>query len=172
MEEILETSRNTQRLLGNTDTKLYSSLDKLQEQVAQLLSYGENQRAREVRRLRPNMHPMMFEEMFMMSREDMVDHETGSAVDPAPYFIPMMLSPLRDGMPWLYDAGWQLAVLLMSDSDRETKEQGVGRFRTLVRMLSHGHPMFRELVGNKDEMMAVRELPMLVDEMLSRYFDR
>ena len=41
LEEILETSRNTQRLLGNTDSKLYSNIDLVNNKVDDLIEKTE-----------------------------------------------------------------------------------------------------------------------------------
>ena len=42
LEELLEMTRNTQRLLGNTDTKLYNNIDQVQKKIDNIISRIEN----------------------------------------------------------------------------------------------------------------------------------
>jgi hypothetical protein len=170
LEEILDTSRNTQRLLGNTDTKLHKSLDELQSQVSQMVTIQDHQRLRDSRRPKLHMHPMMVDEMLMMS-EELSSRDGRRGRDISPFYLPMVLSPWKHDFPWLYDAASNLATILMSEADGDTKKRSIEDFASLIEMLGRGHPMFRELLGKGQGRMAM-ELHMLTQEFLARWSHR
>lgn len=50
LEELLETSRNTQRLLGNTDSKLYGNIDQVNKKVDDVFEKIDKHYSLEIRR--------------------------------------------------------------------------------------------------------------------------
>ncbi|MDR1152390.1 MAG: toll/interleukin-1 receptor domain-containing protein [Bifidobacteriaceae bacterium] len=170
LEQILEASRNTQRLLGNTDTKLNKSLDELQVQVSQVMKIQEHQHDREWRRAEHRMHPMMVEDALMFPL-DMLSEGGSERRDISPYILPIALSPWKRDLPWLYDAASRLASVLMSEADRDTKRRSIEDFSSLTAMIRHEHPVFRDFLGKGGHRL-VMELDMFVGEFLHRWTHR
>ena len=50
LEELLETVRNTQRLLGNTDSKLYGNIEEVQKKTDEIIARIERQNERDLHR--------------------------------------------------------------------------------------------------------------------------
>ena len=59
LEELLETSRNTQRLLGNTDSKLYGNIDQVNKKVDDVIEKIDKHYSLESRRFSKKMSPMI-----------------------------------------------------------------------------------------------------------------
>jgi hypothetical protein len=166
LEEILETSRNTQRLLGNTDTKLHRSLETLAEQVSQLLSFQEEQQPRDSRRIRLPRHTMMLRNIVVSGLMSSLDESEMRGI--SPYLLLMVLSPWKADLPWLYDATSNLAAILMSGADADVKSTAIGGFRQFMRMIVSGHPAYREFIESKEQFPLVEGLFAMVDELLLR----
>lgn len=160
LEELLEMSRNTQRLLGNTDAKLYNNIEQLQKNVEEAISKNNKLLDMDSRRYSRKMHPMFVEEMFYMLRSE------GEPSNIFPYNLLIILSVYRDDFPWLYDAGSELVKVIQSNSQKKSKIMAVEKFQKILEFTS-GHPIMRKsFCYNKDAMMMLRELPMrLMDEV-------
>lgn len=168
MEDILDTSRNIQRLVGNTDTKLRDGLDELQLQVSKVVSLEERERNRDFHHMIRNFGPVMIEDMIVLSSEKMESHISD---DVTPYLIPILLSPLSHSLPWVYDAGWQLTEVLLSECNTDAKQRSVVRFMSLIETVEE-NPMFREIFRSKEEYMLVRDFVHVMAPILERYISR
>ena len=159
LEEILETSRNTQRLLGNTDTKLYNNIEQLQKRTEEILSKTERQEL-EARRLSRKYRPMLIKDLVFSTRES----------DLLPYNFLIALSIYKEDFPWLYDAGRDLVAMITSSVSRKDKMLAIERFRGLVEFTSD-HPMMREVFGGlrKEMEIMLHELPRMLIDLIDKY---
>jgi len=107
------------------------------------------------RRMR-RFHPMMFEEMAMMSSEGR-----------SPVALLMLFGMFRDELPWLYDLGKDLYDAIRR-GDRSHADDTLREIERVTEMARH-HPMMEDMMmGSKEAYMFLHELP----RMLERYMDR
>jgi hypothetical protein len=106
------------------------------------------------RRMR-RFHPMMMEEMSMMSPDGR-----------SPVGVLMMFSVFRDDLPWLYDLGKDLYDAIRR-GDRVHAEETAREIERVVKMVRH-HPMMEEMMmmGSKDTFMFLHELPHVIERFL------
>jgi hypothetical protein len=156
LEQILDLSRNNQKLILNPEGNLGSSLNdvrKLMAEIQQRLDQQEKNPPRASRKL----HPMFFEEMMHASQD--IDRHFG---------LQIILSLLREDFPWLYEAGQDVASILKSRKSREEKHRSVKKFIRLLEF-TFGHPMMREMFGlNREHRMFYRELPFVLHRFLEK----
>lgn len=153
LEEILELSRDNQKLLRSPDSKLHDDLDQVKEILDRLITRYEM--AFERRRMTRKYSTVFFDEIMHMSGK----HSS--------YAFLMTLSLLREDFPWIYDMGKELIDVLKSDADLEEKSNVIRDFREMVDF-TFSHPIMRDTYGrNKDSMMLLKELPY----SLMRYLD-
>jgi hypothetical protein len=159
LEEILETSRNTQRLIGNTDTKLYNNLEQLQKKTEELLLKNDSPYLYESKKLSRRYSPMFYEELLYSNNL-------------VPYNILIVLSVFRDDFPWLYDAGKDLVSILNSNTSKKNKIEAIGKFRGLLEITSE-HPLIKGVFGNlrKESAMILRELSRMLMHVIDEYND-
>ena len=165
LEELLETARNTQRLLGNTDSKLYSNIDEVQKKVDHIVERIERQHENEMRRSARKFRPMYFEEL-LFSR---YDNEIGDSM--FPYNILMALAIYKEDFPWLYDAGNETLKVINSNASKNKKLSMLEKFRNIIEY-TLSHPIMRDMYGaRKESLMMIRELPMRLYDEIERKTD-
>ncbi len=163
LEELLEMSRNTQRLLGNTDVKLYNNIEQLQKMLEEIISKNDRMFDIDQRRYSRKIHPMFVEKMFYTFR----NNEDVEGI--FPYNLLMLLSIYKDDFPWLYDAGSELVKVIQSNASKKSKSMAVEKFQKVLDFTS-GHPMMRESFRfNKESMMMLHELPIMLMHEVDRY---
>ncbi len=161
LEELLEMARNTQRLLGNTDAKLYTNIDEVQKKVDEIITRIEKQYNTDMHRSSRKFRPMFVEDLLFSSH---YDDENGIF----PYNILMALAVYKEDFPWLYDAGAELINVINSKAKMDDKMKAVNKFRNVLEYTC-GHPMMREMYSSrKESMMLMRELPMFIERELDR----
>lgn len=112
-------------------------------------------------RRRRRLHPMM-----MMDAKEMFMDRPGD-----PIFLLVMAGFLREELPWLAEIFTESYREIRSGSAAQTEATYL-RLRRLIKELSHGHPMLRDFMGdNKESDMMLRELPHVIDRVLSLYSD-
>jgi hypothetical protein len=159
LEEILDLTRNNQKLLRNPDgefTKEVESIKVSVEKMAKRLDFeGEPRRIRKNRRL----HPMFFEEIFNHSHS-FQDKFTGFQI---------AISFLKEDFPWLYDSGLETIKILRTPTLAKTKkESAIEKFSHLVNF-TFENPMMREMYfPDKDIWMMGKELPYLLRALIDR----
>lgn len=162
LEELLEMTRNTQRLLGNTDAKLYTNLDQVQKKVDDVLSRMEKQYDIEMRRISRISRSRFIDEMLFSSYNEFEGV--------FPYNILMTLSVFKTDFPWLYDAGRDLVRVLESNSSKKSKATAIMKFRNVLEFTC-GHPAIREIsAARKESLMMLRELPHILDRELDHLY--
>ena len=154
LEELLETARNTQRLLGNTDTKLYNNIDEVQKKVDSIVERIERQHEMDMRRSSRRYRPMFIDEL-LFPRYDSDGNE-----GIFPYNILMALAIYKEDFPWLYDAGSEMVKIINSNAKKSDKLAALEKFKNVLEY-TYSHPMMREMYGSrKESFMLIRELPM------------
>lgn len=164
LEELLETARNTQRLLGNTDAKLYSNIDEVQKKVDSIVERIERQQEMDMRRSSRKYRSVFVEELLFAR----YDSEQADAV--FPYSILMALSAYKEDFPWLYDVGSETVKIITSNAKKNDKIAAVDKFKNVIDYTC-SHPIMREIYGSRKELlMLLRELPMrLLNEIERKY---
>lgn len=109
---------------------------------------------------RRRFHSAMMEELIMHA--GMRGEPNGEAAA-----ILLIVSLFRDDLPWLYEPGVELYRALRSRSARAI-EDARKQFSRMIEMTDH--PIFFELTrgGDEETFFMMRELPRLLDRMLSR----
>lgn len=166
LEELLETVRNTQRLLGNTDSKLYSNIEQVNKKTDEIMAMHEKQLDIEMRRNSRRLSPMYVKELMYGF------HSTEEMEEIFPYNLLIMLSVFKEDFPWLYEAGSELVRTIESRTTVEKKRQSVNKFRNILEMTCE-HPFTRDLLrGRKDMLMLLRDFSMMITSDIERYIDR
>lgn len=163
LEELLETVRNTQRLLGNTDSKLYGNLEEVQKKTDEIMVRLERQHEFEMRRSSRKVSPMYIQEFVYGIYSD---KEYGNIF---PYNVLIVLSFYREEFPWLYDIGNDLVKMICSDAPKKKKLEAAIKFREVFEFTCE-HPMMREVFrSRKESMMVLRELSMTIMKEMDRF---
>lgn len=150
LEELLETVRNTQRLLGNTDSKLYGNIEEVQKKTDEIIAKIERQYERDVHQKHRKMSPMYIREFVYGIYSD---KEYESVF---PYNILIALSFYKDDLPWLYEAGNEMVKTLGSNIAEKDKIEAVNKFKAVFE-ITLSHPMMREMLRNRKESMGMLE---------------
>lgn len=133
--------------------KLVEEMKALPSRVAERLAEtGEPIRRRRLRRF----HPMMFEDMLHMS---------GDPADPVG--ILMVASVIRDDVPWLYELAMEVYRAVKSE-DIAAIQREMKRLQHFSEFMMHGPFMEEFGLEGKDTYMFCKELPRMLEHMLSR----
>lgn len=159
LEEILELSRDNQKLLKSPDTKLYDDMEKIKGSLDEI--NRQNAIIYEQKRTRRKYTSGVFDSIMHM-----ID-------DKNPYGFLMALSFFKEDFPWIYDMGKDLMDTLNSKKSSKEKIIAVKDYRNMIEY-TFGDPAIREIFGrNRDSIIFMRDLAyMLVgylDNMLEEY---
>lgn len=159
LEEILELSRDNQKLLRTPDSKLYDDIEKVKESLERISM--KNDILYERKRMSRKYSSMFFEEIM---------HISGKR---SSYAFLMTLSLLKDDFPWIYDMGKELIDILKSENPTEEKSIAIKEFRDMVDF-TFSHPMMRDMfMRNKENIIFMKELPYALmkylDEISEKY---
>ena len=162
LEEILDLSRNNQKLLRNPDSKIFESIETLKSKIDEIASYNDNNSFIERRRLTRKFHPAMLEDLLHLSRNE----KRGQM-----YGFLMMLSLYKDDFPWVYDMGKNVLSVLKSKASIDKKHNAIQEFDEMLEFTAH-MPIMYELYGNKKEfIMFMREMPHILIKYLEKVVD-
>lgn len=150
LEEILELSRDNQKLLKSPDVKLYDDIEKVKDSLDEISR--RNAMLTEQRRRNKRYSSIVLEEITQMFSAR------------SSYGFLMTLSIFNEDFPWIYDMGKELINILKSKTSPEEKAMAIGDFKKLIDYTC-GHPVMREAFGSSR--MLTKELPYL----LARYLD-
>lgn len=159
LEEILELSRDNQKLLRNPDSQLRDEIEKIKQEMEQV--NNRNAIIYDKKRVAKKYTPMLLEEIM---------HKVGKR---SSYGFLMTLSLFKDDFPWIYDMGKELLDILKSDKLEQEKALAIREFRNIVDFTC-GHPMMLDIFGdNKGSMMMLKEMPFILmrymDDMFEQY---
>lgn len=158
LEEILDLTRNNQKLLRNPDGEFVKEVESIKlilEKIGKRIESDVDPRRTKRNR---SMHPMFFEEILHASPFE--KNITGFQI---------IISQFRTDFPWLYDAGLDVARTLRTNASVEERQLAVSTFNELVEF-TFEHPMMREIqMADKEMWMLGRELPRILRRALDRY---
>ncbi|KGL47347.1 TIR domain-containing protein [Porphyromonas cangingivalis] len=159
LEEILDLSRNNQKLLRNPDQKLYENIDDLKRLMQELSMKTEKGFDMNIRRMSRKFHPMFMDEI--------LHAPIGSTKNPFGFLI--ILSFFKTDFPWIYDLGKELLEVIKSEKNITAKKDAVMEFKNIIEF-TFEHPMMREIYGN---MIYMKEMPYMIfrylDELIVKY---
>lgn len=151
LEEILDLSRNNQKLLRNPDVKIYENIEELKKLAQEQANRFDRNSEMDMRRISRKFQPMFLDELMHISMRN----------GKKPYGFLIVLSFFRQDFPWLYDAGKDLLDILKSRVDKNSKQEAIYSFKDMMEF-TFQHPMMREMYGNR-----MKEMPYI----LFRYID-
>ena len=145
LEEILELSRDNQKLLRNPDDKLYDDINEIKSLIEEIRLKNSLNEKRRTKKYSP---------MFL----DEIIHENIGR-DNMPYGFLIVLSCYKEEFPWIYDSGKELLDLIKSDKSNEEKIRSMKTFREIVDYTC-SHPIMRDMfLRNKDSAIMLKEMP-------------
>lgn len=157
IEEILELSRDNQKLLRNPDAKLIESIEILKERVDLVMSQLEKNSYFEERK-KPRRYEAMILEDFLHSILLECKKE---------YAFLFILSMIQDKFPWIYNIGRELLETLESEKNIYVKSEAVRNFQKIAEF-SFEHPLMRKVYMNrKDEYLIMRHLESTLLELVN-----
>jgi len=160
LEEILDLSRNNQKLLRNPESKISENI----EEIKKLVQDGYNKYERsefETKRLSKKFHPMLIDEMLHMPLKNGKSH----------FGFLLALSFFKNDFPWIYDLGKEIIDIIKSKVSKSKKQAAIVEFKEVME-ITLSHPMVREFSGVKREnVMYLKELPYLVNRYLENNLD-
>ena len=159
LEEILELSRDNQKLLRSPDSKIYDDIEHIKEAIDQISAKNSFLYERRISSRR--YHPMVLEEIM---------HISGNR---SSYGFLMTLSLFKEDFPWVYDMGKELIDILKSSNELKEKNDAIRQFHEILEFTLE-HPVMREIYSrNKNTMMLVKELPYIlfkyIDDLAEKY---
>lgn len=155
IEELLELSRDNQKLLRNPDSKISSSIEELTKKLDYTITRIERNADIEERRMVRRSRSMYVDELI---------HNIIPKFQPQYAFL-MLLSVFQDDFPWLYNAGKGLQDMLNSEASRESKLDSINDFRRLVEF-TFDHPAIRDSYSRrKDSVTLLKDIPYMLLEL-------
>lgn len=139
---------------GFPSSKLYKEFQMMMEDLTSRI----NRLDPDYRRGRRKFHPMMFEDIMHMGMEN---------EDQNLSFL-MMISFIKDDIPWIYEIGIETYRGLKSTKSKTEKRKLVESFERALEMT--GHPMMREFYGKSEELyMFNKEMRHFMHRFLERF---
>ena len=156
IEELLELSRDNQKLLRNPDPKLFESIDELKQRIDYTMSRIERNAELEDRRISRRNRAMYLDEILHGFLPDCNKQ----------YAFLILLSLIQEEIPWIYNMGKGLIDVLNSRVSTATKLTAINDFRRLMEF-SFDHPAMREnLNRRRDTAMIQKEVPYVLSDIL------
>ncbi len=141
---------------GFISSKLYKEFQMMMEDLTSRI----NRLDPDYRRGRRKFHPMMFEDIMHMGMEN---------EDQNLSFL-MMISLIKDDLPWIYEIGLETYRGLKSIKSKAEKIKLVESFERALEMT--GHPMMREFYGKSEDLyMFSKDMRHFMHRFLDRYMD-
>lgn len=157
IEEILELSRDNQKLLRNPDTKLNDSIDELKERLNITLSKFETNMDFEERRTTRKYKTMFMDELIHSVLPDCQKQ----------YAFLIVLSMVQDKLPWVYNIGKELLEILSSKNSVDVKLEAINNFKRIME-ISFEHPIMRDVyMRKKGDYMLMRDMEHMLIEIVS-----
>ena len=159
LEEILELSRDNQKLLRNPNPVITEDMAYVKQSIDQLLS--KSSMAIDKKRATRKYNSMLLDEIMHMS---------GNRYS---YGLLMTLSLIKEDFPWIYDMGKEFINTLKSDVSKEEKYDTTEDFKRMVEF-TFGHPAMRDIImRNNDIYYYNKDYPYIVfryiDEIAEQY---
>lgn len=138
IEEILELSRDNQKLLRNPDSKLVDSIEEVKERLNFTLSRMERNMDLDERRI-SRKHKSIFIDELMHSILPKCQKQYGFLI---------VISIFQDDFPWIYSMGKELIDIIQSNATLEIKHESINDFRHILEFTCE-HPVIRDVYSRK-----------------------
>lgn len=156
IEEILELSRDNQKLLRNPDTRVLESLEEVRHQLERIIY--RNERSTEDRRMSRNSSLMFVDELL---------HGVLPSCQTQYAFL-ILLNGIQSDFPWLYSMGKGLVDLLQTGASAEQKYCAINECRRLIEF-TYDHRLMRDIrARDKEQYVLQREQQMMLRDV---FFD-
>lgn len=150
LEEILELTRDNQKLIRTPNEKLFVKIEKIEHYIDEIIE-KESLRDEQVHR-RARYNSLFLDEILNVS-----DSTTGFLI---------ALSLCRDDLPWIYDKGKELLELLKGRKGRAEKFKAVQEFEELVNFTFSNLIMRGLIETQQDNIVFRRQLPYILHRQL------
>lgn len=156
LEEILDLSRNNQKLLRSPDPKLFENIEELRRMMLDNLNRLEKNSDLDLKRMSRKFQPMFMDEIMHISMRNGKN----------PFGFLIALSFFKNDFPWIYDTGKELLDIIKSYTEIGIKKEAINDFKEMLEF-TFQNPMMRELYGNrKDYVMYMKEMPYMLMKFL------
>lgn len=159
IEEILELSRDNQKLLRNPDEKIFESFDELKTSIERVLSRVD--RSADERRISRRNSYMFLDELL---HGVLPDCQTQ-------YAFLILLNALENDFPWIYNMGKGLIDVIQSNADMDRKRLAISDCRRMIDY-TYSHKMMRIMSKDKEANMIYRDQQMMLRETLFEMLQR
>ena len=140
LEEILELSRNNQKLIRNLDGALELKLERMHELLHDLANHPKRFSGDMDMRRTHKLDPIILDEVVTTTLGD-VPNYVG---------VQMALGLCRSQYPWIYDIGVEVIGILRSNRRMKEKRQALDRLERVI-SLSFDHPIIRDMVEGSED---------------------
>ncbi|MDP0532213.1 hypothetical protein NLB58_10305 [Porphyromonas gingivalis] len=131
LEEILDLSRNNQKLLRSTDPKIYESIEELKRSSSELAQKVDFVMDNGVKRKMNRRMRILMEDGRLLKAAPSRQHQV--------YSIILTLGILKYDYPWVYDTGrYVLDCIISNDVNKEEKRALVHSFQNTIRTTQRG----------------------------------
>lgn len=134
IEEILELSRDNQKLLRNPDSKLVDSIDDVKKKLDLTLSQIDRSMDLNERRISRKYKSMFIEDLI---------HSISPKCQKQYGFL-IALSIFQDDFPWIYCMGKELIDIIQSNANIEVKHESISDFKHILDFTCE-HPAIRDV---------------------------
>lgn len=156
IEEILELSRDNQKLLRSPDSRLVDSIDEVKNRLDLTLSRIDRNMDLDERRV-SRKHTSMFVEDLIHSILPECQKQYGFLI---------ALSIFQDDFPWIYCMGKELIDIIQSDVNIGVKHESISDFRRILDFTCE-HPAMREIYSRrKENFMLLQNMQYLLTNMV------
>lgn len=148
IEEILELSRDNQKLLRNPDPKLVESIDEVKKRLDLALTRTDRNMDLDERRISRKYKSALIEELI----------HTVLPKCQKQYGFLIALSIFQGDFPWIYNMGKELIDIIQSSASKDVKYESISDFRRIVDFTCE-HPALREIYPRrKDSIMLLKDM--------------
>lgn len=157
LEEILDLSRNNQKLLRNPDSSMIESIDEIKNSLQELYLRREKNTDFDSKKMNRKLHAMLLDEV--LHSKNKKSH----------IGLLITLSQFKNDFPWIYDLGRELIDVLKSNRTKQVKYAAVQDFKEILEF-TFGHPLMREMYGgrNKESFIYFKEFPFILMNYLEK----
>lgn len=160
LEEILDLSRDNQKLLRNPDSRIQEDLEEVKRSIDRLAIRSSE--AMDRRRTSKKINSMMLEEVV----------HYGFSQSGKSYGFLMLLTLVKEELPWIYEMGREAFNVITSNKSIKEKRDVASDFKEMVDF-SWGHPMMREAIFKyRDSVVFSKDIPYMLTRSIDDLLDQ
>ncbi len=153
LEEILELSRDNQKLLKNPEVSSTEMANLLEDIYKNMNEHNlRNMKSYDKKRLSQKYSIMFCEELM----------HTHMRIENMPYSFLIILSFFKDDFPWIYDMGKELLETLKNENDSYKRNEAIRNYQDMIDFTCN-HPLMHEMYErDRNSMMFLKEMPYIL----------